>query len=124
MEDSHPLSGSTIAFETRYEVRIQVLSSWPAERLPAMCGRATLAMEVSSTSMKVASVTVTAMIHGLMLPSGVRNFASSLFFMTVPSAFLFRHHRGVGVHARPQNGLVRGNRVENDLHGNALDHLY
>jgi len=29
-----------------------------------MCGRATLAMEVSSTSMKVASVTVMAMIHG------------------------------------------------------------
>jgi hypothetical protein len=30
-----------------------------------MCGRATLAMEVSSTSMKVASVTVSAMAQGL-----------------------------------------------------------
>ena len=30
-----------------------------------MCGRATLAMEVSSTSMKVARVTVRAMSHGL-----------------------------------------------------------
>ena len=30
-----------------------------------MCGRATLAMEVSSTSMKVASVTVRATAHGL-----------------------------------------------------------
>ena len=30
-----------------------------------MCGRATLAMEVSSTSMNVASVTVIAMIQGL-----------------------------------------------------------
>src|SRR5215469_2353347 len=65
MEDSHPLSGSTIAFETRYEVRIQVLSSWPEERLPAICGRETLAMEVSSTSMNVAKVTARAMIHGL-----------------------------------------------------------
>jgi len=65
MEESQPLRGRTIAFETRYDVSTQVLSSWPAERLPAMCGRATLAMEVSSTSMNVASVTVTAMIHGL-----------------------------------------------------------
>src|SRR5713101_7517350 len=31
---------------------------------PAICGKATLAMAVSSSSMKVASVTVTAMIHG------------------------------------------------------------
>ncbi len=31
-----------------------------------MCGRETLAMEVSSTSMKVASVTVMAMTQGLM----------------------------------------------------------
>ena len=65
IEDSQPLSGSTMAFETRYDVSTQVLSSWPAERLPAMCGSATLAMLVSSTSMKVASVTVSAMIHGL-----------------------------------------------------------
>src|SRR5579863_2830688 len=64
MDDSQPLSGRTMAFETRYEVRTQVLSSCPAERLPAMCGSATLAMEVSSTSMKVASVTVIAIIHG------------------------------------------------------------
>ena len=42
-----------------------MLSSLPAERLPAMCGKATLAMVVSSTSMNVASVTARAMIHGL-----------------------------------------------------------
>src|SRR5882672_196795 len=65
MEESHPLRGSTMAFETRYEVRTHVLSSVPAERLPAMCGRATLAMEVSSTSMNVARVTARAMIQGL-----------------------------------------------------------
>ncbi len=33
-------------------------SSGVAERLPAMCGSATLATLVSSTSMKVASITV------------------------------------------------------------------
>src|SRR5579862_2010861 len=34
--DSHPESGNTIAFDTKYDVRTQVLSSTPAERLPAM----------------------------------------------------------------------------------------
>jgi hypothetical protein len=43
----------------------------PIERGPsAIWGNATLAMAVSSSSMKVASVTVTAMIHGL-IPSHV-----------------------------------------------------
>ena len=40
-------------------------SSVPALKPPAMWRRATLAMEVSRISMKVASVTVRAMIHGL-----------------------------------------------------------
>src|SRR5208283_6089249 len=57
-----------MAFETRYEVRTQVLSSTPAERLPAMCGKATLATLVSSTSMKVASITVRAITHGFVTP--------------------------------------------------------
>jgi hypothetical protein len=43
----------------------QVPSSELAPSVPAMWGRATLAIEESSTSMNVASVTVTAMIHGL-----------------------------------------------------------
>ena len=43
----------------------QVDSSELAPREPAMCGRATLAMEVSRTSMKVARVTVSAMSQGL-----------------------------------------------------------
>ena len=42
-------------------------SSWLAERLPAMCGSATLAIETSSTSMNVASVTVRAIAQGLCL---------------------------------------------------------
>jgi hypothetical protein len=53
-----------------------VLSSCPAERLPAMCGRATFAMEVSSTSMKVASVTVMAMIQGLIAGRQTSAFSS------------------------------------------------
>src|SRR6202040_1313566 len=76
MEDNQPLRGRTIALETRYDVRTQVLSSWPAERLPAMWGRATLAMEVSSTSMKVASVTVIAMIQGLIAGRQTSAFSS------------------------------------------------
>src|SRR5580698_8313300 len=76
MEESQPLRGRTIAFETRYDVSTQVLSSWPAERLPAICGRATLAMEVSSTSMNVASVTVIAMIHGLIAGRQMSAFSS------------------------------------------------
>ena len=35
-----------------------------ADRLPAICGRATLAMEESSTTMKVDSITESATIHG------------------------------------------------------------
>ncbi len=41
-----------------------MLSSTVAERLPAMWGSETLAMEVSSTSMNVASMTVAAMSQG------------------------------------------------------------
>src|ERR1022692_4209842 len=76
IEESQPLRGSTIALETRYEVRTQVLSSCPAERLPAMWGNATFAIEVSSTSMNVASVTVMAMIQGLIAGRQTSAFSS------------------------------------------------
>src|SRR6202050_3747786 len=62
---SHPVIGKTIAFDTRYDVRTHVLWSWLAPRLPAMCGNATLAMLVSSPSMKAAIATTTAINHGL-----------------------------------------------------------
>src|SRR5579862_1605408 len=62
---SHPLMGSTIALDTRYEVSTQVLSSLLAPRSPAMCGNATLAMLVSSTSMNAAMATTTAISQGL-----------------------------------------------------------
>src|ERR1039458_4434971 len=64
--ENHAPMGRMMALATRYEVSTQVASSTVAERLPAICGRATLATLVSSTSMKVASITVRATIHGLM----------------------------------------------------------
>src|SRR6516162_8990840 len=63
---SHPVIGRMIALATRYDVTVHVASSIVAERLPAMCGSDTLTTLVSSTSMKVASITEMAMIHGLM----------------------------------------------------------
>ena len=51
--------------ETRYEVNTQVASSGVAERFPAMCGRETFTTVVSSTSIKVPSITEMAMIQGL-----------------------------------------------------------
>ena len=54
-----------MAFETRYDVSTQVLSSLLAPKLPAMCGKATLAMLVSSTSMNAAMATTIATSQGL-----------------------------------------------------------
>ena len=54
-----------MAFETRYDVKTQVLSSTVAERLPAMWGSATLAMLVSSISINGASITAPATTQGL-----------------------------------------------------------
>src|ERR1700739_1669092 len=62
---SQPLIGSTTAFETRYDVNTQVLSSLLAPRSPARCGSATVAMLVSSTSINAAIATTTAIAHGL-----------------------------------------------------------
>jgi len=64
----HPLTGSTTAFDTRYEVRTQVLSSGVTDRFPAMCASDTFAMLVSRTSMNVASVTTRAIAQGLRPP--------------------------------------------------------
>src|SRR5512135_72415 len=62
---SQPLIGNTMALDTRYEVSTQVLSSLLAPRLPAMYGRATLAMLVSSTSMNAANETALPINQGL-----------------------------------------------------------
>jgi len=66
-DTSHPVIGRTIAFDTRYEVSTHVLSSLLAPRLPAMCGSATFAMLVSSTSMNAASDTTNAISQGFAL---------------------------------------------------------
>jgi hypothetical protein len=59
-----------MALATRYEVSAHVASSMEADRLPAMCGSDTLTTVVSSTSMKVANMTETAISHGLTYRSG------------------------------------------------------
>src|SRR5215469_3407503 len=63
--DSQPVIGRMMPLETRYEVSTQVASSTVAPRLPAMCGSDTLTTVVSSTSMKVPSITAIAIIQGL-----------------------------------------------------------
>src|SRR5215831_2000996 len=60
-----PLIGRTIALDTRYEVSTHVLSSLLTPRLPAMYGRATLAILVSRISMNAAIATTTAISQGL-----------------------------------------------------------
>jgi hypothetical protein len=60
-----------------------------------MCGSATFAIDVSSTSMNVASVTVTAITQGLIVPSGILSLARILFRMSLssvtrlPSTYLY-----------------------------------
>jgi len=88
-DDSQPDSGSTIAFDTRYDVSTQVDSSAPADKFPEICGSATLAMDVSSTSINVANVTVIAITQGLIFPSGVRNLDKIRFNMPAVLVFLF-----------------------------------
>ena len=63
---SQPVIGRMIAFATRYDVSAHVASSMVADRLPAMCGSDTFTTVVSSTSMKVANITETAISQGLM----------------------------------------------------------
>src|SRR5271156_1423630 len=86
-------------------------------------------------SKNVASVTVTAITQGLIEPSGMRSFEMSLFFMRqlyyapntkIASTWpeLFRYHRGIYIHARPQHGFFLWNGIEDDFHGNALHHLH
>ena len=66
-------------------MRTQVLSSIPAERLPAMWGRATFAMLVSSTSMNVASVTVIATSQGLRWCSATTHFTVTVGTTETPT---------------------------------------
>ncbi len=54
---SQPASGVAMPAATMYEVSTQVIWSSDADRLPCMCGRATLAMVPSIAWMMVASIT-------------------------------------------------------------------
>ena len=74
---SQPVIGRMMALATRYDVSAQVASSMVADRLPAMCGSETFTTVVSSTSMKVANITETAMSQGLTVWSVIR-FARTL----------------------------------------------
>src|SRR5689334_22297899 len=76
-----------------------------------MCGKETFATLVSSTSMKVASITVIAITQGLM----------SLRVATDRS--LLRQYGGVDVHAGAEHGVAAGNRIEHDLYRDALHHF-
>ena len=64
---SHPVIGMMIAFETIYDVRIQVDSSKLMLKSPWMWGRETLTMVVSTISINVGSITDRATTHLLIL---------------------------------------------------------
>jgi hypothetical protein len=72
------LDGNKTAFATRSLVNTQVASLVEAERLPAMCGRVTEAMEVYRTSMNVANMTAEAINQGL--ARSFQSWAAELLF--------------------------------------------
>src|SRR5512142_2839497 len=112
---SQPLTGSTIAFDTRYEVRTQVLSSWLTERFPAMCGSDTWAMDVSRISMNVARGTVLATTHGPWPP--VKPCSSEGAGIAVPSARSAHLHRDLDGHSGDEPLELELVRIEPDADG-------
>src|SRR5205823_3638811 len=148
---SHPVIGRTIAFATRYDVRTHVDSSIVAERLPAMWGSDTLTAVVSSTSMTVANMTAIATIQGLTClcslmsrsavrgprsevrgpRSGVRHRRPGLYtrrawprtlpLVAVASRLLARIDRRRHRHAGTELMIRVLPRLQNNLHGDALD---
>src|SRR6185295_515422 len=106
---SQPVIGRMMALATRYEVSAQVASSMVTDRLPAMCGSDTFTTVVSSTSMKVANITETAMSQGLMCRGSL---------MPCRRRSL-QEHGGCDRHARTQPVLGVPSRLEHDLHRHA-----
>src|SRR5271168_426327 len=100
-----------MALATRYAVSTQVDSSAVEARLPAICGSATLATLVSSTSMKVASMTTPAITQGLM--AGCSGAAIS---KTCGCMLLLDIDGGFHVHPGAQNIIAARNRIQDDLH--------
>src|SRR5271169_659800 len=119
---SQPLIGRTIAFDTRYEVRTHVLWSLLAPRLPAIYGKATLAMLVSRTSMKAASATTTAISQGLYLGRQTSWSMVRAAELIAPNSLEIhvRHH----VHAWSKPAIPVFPRIENDLYRNPLDNFH
>jgi len=109
-----------MALATRYDVSTHVDSSGVDARLPAMCGSATFATLVSSTSMNVASITTPAITQGLM--AGFSGTAMSKTCGCIQSVSL-AYARGysvigllgndcrVHVHTRTQDIVAARNRV-------------
>src|SRR5215472_12598919 len=142
--ENHPDSGRMMALETRYEVSTQVDSSSATDRLPAICGNATFAIDVSRTSINVARVTVTAITQGLIDPSGILSLARILFPMTFSSLVLLapcssfvqspcpasfslrfvRHHCRIHLHSRPEHGFLGRHRIKHNLHRAWLYHFH
>ena len=84
-----------------------------------MCGSATLAMLVSSTSMNVASVTVSAMIQGLT--------AGRQCLVRIPSCGRGAHFTstfGFDRHSRAQQMVIVRAWIQHDLHGQTLHNLH
>src|SRR5580658_1775904 len=104
MPTNQPLIGSTMALETRYDVNTQVLSSLLAPKSPAMCGSATLAMLVSSTSMKAARATTIATSQGL-------NFGVQISVGAAMVSLLDVHFR-IYRQTRPQTMIAVFARIE------------
>src|SRR6185437_5763946 len=79
---SHPDSGVAMPAATMYEVSTQVIWSWEAERLPCMCGSATLAIVPS-----IAWITVASMIDTVIMRRSTAGL-DSLLAATAPAEFI------------------------------------
>ena len=108
-----------------------------------MCGSETFAIEVSSTSMNVAKVTVIAITQGLTVPSGLLSLAKILCliarvldpasctyisYVRLPCSLslfprLVREHRRVHVHPWPQHRLFWRDGIQHNLHRNTLHYF-
>src|SRR3982074_3353328 len=93
-----------------------------------MCGKATLAMEVSSTSMKVASVTATAIIQGLIAgrQASALSRVPAAALISLPSSALSLANPDLGDdrHTGAQLAIIVLSRIEHDFDWNALHNLH
>src|SRR6516164_231018 len=81
---SQPVSGIMIAAQTMYQVNAQATWSSEADRLPWMCGRATLRIELSTPCMMFAI-----MIESVSMPrfgTGANGAAADLLIAEAPRA--------------------------------------